>query len=113
FYDDQVERLPPEGGVVGRRPAAHLLGVEPRIDQDVEVTELDEQRVGAYAAVAVQVNELHSSAPLWGGEMKQFKRGRAKSPEIVMAGGRRGRTASGARAPWRRSRRPRGSSRGP
>jgi hypothetical protein len=58
--DDQVDRLAPQRRVVRRGLAARLLGVQPRVHKDVEVTELDEQRVGAYAAVAVQVNELHS-----------------------------------------------------
>src|SRR5277367_3846619 len=58
--DDEVQVLPAQRGVVGGRAAAHLLRVEPRIHKDVEVAQLDEQRVGANAAIAVQINQLHS-----------------------------------------------------
>ena len=54
--DDQVEVLPPQGRVVGGGPPADLLRVKARVDQDVEVAQLDEQRIGADAAIAVQID---------------------------------------------------------
>jgi hypothetical protein len=54
--DDQVEGLAPERREVGGGRAAHLLRVQAAVDQHVELADLDEQRIGADAAVAVQVD---------------------------------------------------------
>ena len=54
--DDQVQRLSPQRLEVRRRHAAHPFGMQPAVDQEIEVADLDEQRIGTDAAVAVQVD---------------------------------------------------------
>ena len=58
------------------------------VDQDVEVAELDEQRVGADAAVAVQVDKLHSVA--------QIRVGRPELPSTRLGRTARGPQSTGA-----------------
>ena len=57
--DDEIEALAMQGGQVGCGSASRFLRVEAAIDQNVEIAELDKQRIGADAAIAVQVCELH------------------------------------------------------
>ena len=54
--DDQIEVAAPQQGKVRCRTAPRLLRVQPAIDKQVEVADLNEQRIGANAAIAVQVD---------------------------------------------------------
>ncbi|MEY4004181.1 MAG: hypothetical protein RLZZ221_277 [Verrucomicrobiota bacterium] len=54
--DDQVQPYPLQRTEIGGGRATGFLRVETAVDQDVEASQLDEQRVGADAAIAVQVD---------------------------------------------------------
>ena len=54
--DDQIEIDPVERAKIRRGGPAHFLRMQAAVDEEIEVAELDEQRVGTNAAVAVQVD---------------------------------------------------------
>src|SRR5215207_7953814 len=60
--DDQVQRDAAQWLEIGSGNATHAFGMQPAIHENVEVSKLDEQRVGTDAAVAVQVSKLHERA---------------------------------------------------
>jgi hypothetical protein len=54
--DDKVDLFPAERGKIGGGGAAGLFRVQAAIDDDVQVTDLQEMAVGADPAVTVQIN---------------------------------------------------------
>src|SRR6185312_2151648 len=57
--NDEVERHAPERLEIGRGGPADFFGMQAAVHQKVQVAELDEQRIGADAAIAVQVCQFH------------------------------------------------------
>ena len=57
--DDQIEGEAAQLGKIRRGGPADFLRIQAAIDQNIEVAELDEQRIGTNAAVAVQVSKFH------------------------------------------------------
>ena len=54
--DDQIQRDSAERLQIGRRNAPDAFWIQAAIDQNIQIAELDEQRVGTDAAIAVQVS---------------------------------------------------------
>jgi hypothetical protein len=57
--DDQIQGDATQRLQIRRGDATDPFGVQSTINQDIKIAELDEQRVGTDAAVAVQVSKLH------------------------------------------------------